>query len=405
MYKLTKYGHTYVGCNEDAWRTTSRIWFETKNDSTTYGACFTGSRYDGNNGFAPQSGMNDAGLCFSRLASYAPEKPTTLKKNLQTITNPTLFLKDILHRFSSIEEVANYLNDFDRSTFDGDVFLYVDKQGNYLIVEPYITSKGKDSTYVLSNFCPSVTSVEQARKLDRYKHGVDYLKTTIDTSLSYLTAVSDTMHVCRKHKGDGTLLTTIWNLERGLVNVYFYHDYKHVVQFNIEEELAKGNHILQTTSLFPANKEYETFCNYQTPENNILMMLTLLSISFLLFFTTIYFIVSLNRKRIESSKINFSWLLIFLNSSLVIYMYILAQNMYIFYFPAPFVDTHSTLVSISSYLPYLLVLCFLPSLFVNYNVIKNKTTTTLTKLIFSLNNIIFLVLIALFYYWGFYLVY
>lgn len=69
MYKITVNGKTIVGCNEDAWRTTPRIWFETANKKYLYGAAFTGSRFDGPNGFAPQSGMNEHGLCYSRLAS------------------------------------------------------------------------------------------------------------------------------------------------------------------------------------------------------------------------------------------------------------------------------------------------------------------------------------------------
>jgi len=59
MYKVTKNGKTMVGCNEDAWRTTPNIWFEIGNNKAPFGAAFTGSRFDGKNGYAPQSGMNE----------------------------------------------------------------------------------------------------------------------------------------------------------------------------------------------------------------------------------------------------------------------------------------------------------------------------------------------------------
>ena len=72
MYKTTHDGKTMVGCNEDAWRTTSRIWFENAKTVNEYGACFTGSRKVGANRFAPQSGMNEVGLVFSRLVAHSP---------------------------------------------------------------------------------------------------------------------------------------------------------------------------------------------------------------------------------------------------------------------------------------------------------------------------------------------
>ena len=93
MYKVTKHGKTVIGCNEDAWRTSPRIWFERAGKNVKFGAAFTGSRFDGSNGFAPQSGMNEAGLSFSRLASFTPRR--NVHGNLKPILNQTKFLKQI----------------------------------------------------------------------------------------------------------------------------------------------------------------------------------------------------------------------------------------------------------------------------------------------------------------------
>jgi hypothetical protein len=80
MYKVTKYGKTVVGCNEDAWRTSPRIWFETAGSNTKYGAAFTGSRFDGSNGFAPQSGMNPDFLSPDWLRLRRSEKQMVKKR-------------------------------------------------------------------------------------------------------------------------------------------------------------------------------------------------------------------------------------------------------------------------------------------------------------------------------------
>ena len=134
----------------------------------TYGAAFTGSRYDGENGYAPQSGMNELGLAFERLASYHPKQDAF--ENREKITNPTNYLKDILHSCASVEEVQAYISRFDHSYFIEDVFIYVEKSGKYLVVEPYMLTEGNDPSYVISNFCPSITSFEKATQLqNRFK--------------------------------------------------------------------------------------------------------------------------------------------------------------------------------------------------------------------------------------------
>ena len=117
MYKVTVGDKTMVGCNEDAWRLTSRIWYENGAGSGQYGACFTGSRFDGSNGFAPQSGMNEQGLAFSRLASHTPTGSAPELENKKSITNPTLYLKDILHNCKTVEEVQVYIAQYDHRFF------------------------------------------------------------------------------------------------------------------------------------------------------------------------------------------------------------------------------------------------------------------------------------------------
>ena len=253
MYKITKDGKTIVGCNEDAWRTTPHIWFEIGPNKGNYGAAFTGSRFDGKNGYAPQSGMNEHGLVFSRLSSYHPKMKSSTTK-LQ-ITNPTFYLKDIIHTCKTVEDVKKYIEKYDQSYFIEDVFIYIDKSGKYIVIEPYKIIEGNDASYVLSNFCPSITSKEDANKLTRYKNGSQFLENNFETNLEFCRNASDTMHVCREKIGDGTLLTSIWDNSNGTVNLYFYHNYEITIQFNLKEELSKGNHILKIDSLFPENKE------------------------------------------------------------------------------------------------------------------------------------------------------
>jgi hypothetical protein len=395
MYKVTKDGKTFVGCNEDAWRTSPRIWFETAGKNAIYGAAFTGSRFDGSNGFAPQSGMNESGLSFSRLASFIPRHRTNGKK--PPILNQTNFLKHILHSCRTVEEVQRYVSQFDRSTFMEDVLIYIEKSGKYLIVEPYSTQIGYENTYVLSNFCPSITSQKEALKLNRYRKGIELLNSKVDTTLVFLRSLSDSMHVCRPKIGDGTLLTSIWNLNDGKIHLYFYHDYRKSRTFDLRDELQKGDHLFSIDDLFPINAEFEKLGTYITTKNTVWMMLSMMTFSFILFFLAVCFLISFMRKKDQNNYVKM--LLSILGFVLSFYVFILCTHQNIFYFPAPYEDRFSKLVSLAAYVPNILGLIILPLIYWNFLVMKAKSWTFITRNLFLLNILIYVILLCFFLYW------
>jgi hypothetical protein len=402
MYKVTKNGKTMVGCNEDAWRTTPYIWFEIGNNKALFGAAFTGSRFDGTNGYAPQSGMNEHGLVFSRLASYHPESENSNFKNQLKITNPTQYLKDILHTCKTVEDVKKYIEKYDYSYFIEDVFIYVDKSGKYIVVEPYKIITGNDASYVLSNFCPSITSKEDASKLERYQNGVLFLNNKLETNLEFCRKLSDTMHVCREKIGDGTLLTSIWDNNNGTVNLYFYHKYNKTIQFNIKEELAKGNHIIKVDSLFPKNTEFKKLASYQIPHNNDTLRLFLVFCGLFFGMSSIYFFVNYIKNRKTNKFNSIKLLLIPFGIILFYYMYVLSTNMNIFYFASPYKSSLSTLISLTSYLPYVLLVLIIPLIKFNLKLVKEKLWNTFALITLSLNSMLYLILIGFFVYWRFY---
>ncbi len=396
-YKISVGNRTLLGSNEDAWRLTPHVWIE---HGGSYGAIFTGSRYDGENGYAPQSGMNEMGLAFERLASYHPtsEKFT----NRKTITNPTKYLKDIIHNCKTVDEVQEYINKYDYSYFNEDVFLYVDKSGKYLIVEPYTLTIGNEPSYVISNFCPSITSIQHANQLERYRNGVAFLNSNIDTTLQFCTELSDTMHVCRSKIGDGTLLTSIWDLSNGTVNLFFYHDYKTTVQFNLSKELKKGDRSIAIESLFPMNSEFEKLRNYKIPKNSRVLGVFIVASAGLFLFTSMFFLISYFRTK-HNRKYAIVQLFLFpLGLILFYYMIVLSGSINVFYFPSPYKDPTSIFGTLSSYIPFLLLLLIIPFYGINIRLYKENSWSLFAKVLFTLNGLIYIILIGLFVYWGFY---
>ena len=400
MYKITAEGKTMVGCNHDTWFSTPRIWFENARQQNEFGAGFTGARHIGGNRIAPQSGMNEKGLAFSRLASYYPEQKNPFPSRFK-IGNKEDYLVDILHKCATVKEVEQYIEQFDHSVFLDEVFIYIDSSGSYLIVEPYTLIEGKESHYVLSNFCPSITDNEQARQLIRYRNGEDFLESQkVNASLPFCSALSDTMHVCRSRNGDGTLLTSIWDTNDGAVNLYFYHHFDSTVRFNLTEELAKGDHTLDVAGLFPWNSEFERLKSYKTPFNLPVLRILLVVMAGLLSFSIV--LLSLAAIRVNKSEITFNnaFLISALNLSLIGYLFVLATNVSIYYFDAPYVHYNSSLISVSSCMPFLLLVTVFPFTFYTLKQSQSVKTKRWIKATLVANDAIFIVLIFAFGYWG-----
>jgi hypothetical protein len=403
MYKITSNEKTMVGCNYDDWFTTPKIWFENAKQANEYGAAFTGAREVNVNRTTPQSGMNTSGLSFTRMASYHPVQNNPFTNRLK-IPNEADYLMDIMHKCASIKDVRKYIEQYDHSFFVDGIFIYIDSSGDYLIVEPYKLIEGNNPNYVLSNFCPSITNNRQARKFDRYRNGEDFLKTnkTIP-SLAFCTALSDTMHVCRNRNGDGTLLTSIWDTKDKMINLFFYHSYDTNVQFNLMDELKKGDHSLDIPKLFPRNSEFERLVNYKTPSNTIeLRILLVLLAGFLALFSFALGISQMWMKKYTTVSLRAALIFSLLNFILIAYIIVLLANKSIFYFDVPYKHYNSSLISVSSYTPFLLLLVFVPILFYTINRLKSDTIKLWIKAILVTNNLAYLLLVFGFGYWGLY---
>lgn len=396
MYKLTEAGVTMVGTNEDAWRTTPHIWFETGKNGT-FGCCFTGSRSIGNNKYAAQSGMNEHGLTFSRLASYHPEKQGQQSK--KKIGNPDVFLMDLMKTCKNIDDVYDLFNQFDRTCYLNDVFVYIEPSGDYLIVEPYRLIRGNDQTLVQANFCPSITAEKDRRNQARYRDGKDLLRQGFETSLDYCTRLSKEMHVCRDKVGDGTLLTAIWDTKNKKVTLYFYHDYSENRVFDLHIELAKGDHQMAIDALFKENKEFEQLKNYITPFNTDWIRIVLAVFGLIFLVSSIYFAGSLFKSSSRKNRAMFALLFVVLNLGFS-YMFVLATTMDLYYFSAPYHHFNSVLKSMSSYVPFLMVVFLIGIAFLHLRNNYFEHWSTLSKWMLGINCSLLLLLVPAFLYWG-----
>jgi hypothetical protein len=76
--------------------------------------------------------------------------------------------------------------------------------------------------------------------------------------------------------------------------------------------------------------------------------------------------------------------------------------MNIFYFASPYKSSLSTLISLTSYLPYVLLVLIIPLIKFNLKLVKEKLWNTFALITLSLNSLLYLILIGFFVYWRFY---
>lgn len=402
MYKLTANGKTMVGNNEDSWRLTSGIWFE-QGQPGVLGVAYVGYAEK----CCPEGAINEAGLVFD--AFTVPYKPDIPGKDPAKDDFAYTQLKTIMQQCKTVAEVYAYFEKRNRQIlngsflFNGAMLLFVDKTGTYLVVESDKMTFGKDEQFVLSNFSFADTKDLSTVKIERYRKGVQFLKNKKpEVSISFCRALSDTMSVNREKAGDGTLYTTIYDLDEGLIYAWFFHDFSRCVTFNLREELSRGNHRYSFPELFPGNVKYQQFLRYKTPQNDRFIMGFMISCSVIFLFSAFFFLTGYLRSGKGSPVRMLKPGLALLDLLLFIYMIILVMNQGIFYFPAPYKDPGSIFVSVFSYLPFVLLLLLIPLIRVVWVLFRRRNWRFFTRILLALNMLVYLVLTGLFTYWGFF---
>jgi hypothetical protein len=172
------------------------------------------------------------------------------------------------------------------------------------------------------------------------------------------------------------------------------------VQFNLNKELSKGDHSIAIETLFPNNVEFERLGTYKIPKNNMPMGLFVVGSAIFMLFSSLYFLIRFIK---NTSAYRYPQLgLSILGLMLVYYMYVLLGSINIYYFPAPFNDPGSLLVSASSYLPFVLLMVIIPLVILLFKIIKYKSWNIFAVLVLTSFVLIDFVLMGLFWYWEFF---
>ncbi|MBP6392733.1 MAG: hypothetical protein KA352_17715 [Flavobacteriales bacterium] len=395
FFKLTVDGKTMVGNNEDAWSIDPRIWFE-NGKSGEYGAVYLGQ-----NNSTPQGGMNEAGLMFDGLKS-------PVKSFVGTVGNPQIRFDDLARRVlrtcATVREAEALIRSFDFSQLNGAYLILVDRTGGYLVVEADTLFTGNDATYAVTNFCLSTCTDFDSVPSERYQRGRAMLAAGADTSLAYCTSVVKGMHACRKKLGEGTLYSNILDPQRGLVHLYFYHDYTQLRTFNLKDELAKGDHSLDMLTLFPPNAEFAKLVAYRTPFHSKAVFGSLLFAGAVALLYAAFAGISLlshaiARIRGRKKKRPVLSLLVGAGSSLIVLFLIptLLINQGVFYFGLG--DATDRILPILKYLPMLLCVLSVSLALLSYREWRSCASSMLTRWSMTVHTAALLAVVIGLFYW------
>lgn len=234
------------GNNEDNYGAgPTHIWFIPPEEER-YGMALVGY----GNFLNPEGAVNDQGLFFDGLAVRNVEIP--LREGTQPY-NGSAIMK-IMTECATVDCALAFFEKYSMAgTWNGQ-YLLGDAQGDSAIIEPAAIIRKEGSFQVATNFFQS--EVAPAYRTDtRYVEATRMLRNAEHFSVDLFRNTLDVVH--QQYDGDAqnaplhTQYSTIYDLRQGLIYLYYFHDFEHVVTFDLKKELGKGIHAYEISSLFP----------------------------------------------------------------------------------------------------------------------------------------------------------
>jgi hypothetical protein len=234
------------GNNEDGYHPVlTRIWFVPPEEGR-HGMALVGFDDFG----LPEGAVNDQGLFYDGLAVRDTEVP--LREG--TLPYEGFAIWKIMTECGTVECALKFFDRYSLAGHWNGQWLIGDSRGDSAIIEPLGIIRKEGDFQVATNFFQS--EVPPAERTDfRYLAATRMLNNAEEFSVDLFRNTLDVVH--QQFDGDSlnspvhTLYSTIYDLKQGLIYLYYFHDFEHVVTFDLKKELTKGLHSYDIPSLFP----------------------------------------------------------------------------------------------------------------------------------------------------------
>jgi len=374
------------------WR--SKIWFSPATDTTFGFVCFgTDSPY-------LTDGMNDKGLVVTHFSGH--EKKIT--KSIHKPVYKGVLSEYVLATCETIEEVKILLDRYNLSQFRNGMIMYSDKNGNSMIVEGDTIIEKKYFYQLCMNtyqsecnedthpFWEKVASKQRIPKTERFD---EYF----------------CKDVLQRMQDDMTQFSVVFDVKQLKFHVYLFHDFNYRVDFDLLNELKKGAQQYELYTFFPENSSYyQVYIKRQSPQNNFLMLFIMILCGLIFLFTIIVWPSTLLIKNLESiekhearpktDKLKLYSFIVCVLFSIYLIVLVFYKEVFQIGLPLSIANFHFPL-KLAIHIPLLLCILIIPLIVMNFNVIRRSNWTKFNKWHYTVNTISYLLLLALFLYWGF----
>lgn len=235
----------FAASNEDFYNIFGTIWFIPA-DNGKYGRIYFGWNNIHEGLTFPQGGMNEKGLFFDAAVARPVVVPHDSTKPQY---DGNIALK-AMEECSTVEEVIALFNRYDQGGTVGGQYLFGDRFGNSVIIEPNNFLRKTGRYQLVTNFYHS--SVKPGNITDiRYRLASELFSKSDNISVELFRNI---LYATHYEDYSGSLVTTLYSyicdLKKGDIYLYHFHNFEEVVKINIHEELKKGERSQSIISLF-----------------------------------------------------------------------------------------------------------------------------------------------------------
>jgi hypothetical protein len=249
----------FAGNSEDSFNPLTRAWFIPASDGR-YGRVYFG--YDD---LSPQGGLNDQGLFFDGL--YVTYKALGASAQKPAFPGgPLAMIDEVMARSTTVDEALAFFDRYSRPGLEAGQLFFGDKAGNSAIVEGDAIIRKKGSYQIATNFRLS-ENPDPPYPCDRYNAADDRLSQAGSYSVELFRQILDATH--QDHYVQ-TVYSQVYDLKKGLIYLYLFHDFQNSIVLNLADELAKGPHMVSVASLFPENQTYDLWSIQQIDQWKLL---------------------------------------------------------------------------------------------------------------------------------------
>ena len=153
----------------------------------------------------------------------------------------------------TVAEVVELFSRHDLRFLENAMTMFADRTGDSVIIEGDELLRIEGRYQITTNFYQSATSPE-TYACGRWKIARRMLEESEEVSVDLCRRVLAATHVEEQAQ---TLYSNVYDLQRGLVYLYHFHDFENVVVLDLAEELEKGARVIDLPSLFPETFAYQ----------------------------------------------------------------------------------------------------------------------------------------------------